>query len=352
MTRSLRYISLPLLMMLLGYALFARGEDEPKEAAASALVETNPVQFVPMTETLTAYGTVEYAPESAHVLDVQGEGLVSKVFVAAGQRVRKGDLLLELTATANARTELGNARITVTFARKDLARLRDLKARQLATNAEVQAAEQTLAKAEALLDNVLKRQGDKAIRELRAGMDGVVDVVNVHQGEIAASGAPLLRLAKGNRLRVRLGVEAEDLQAVQEGQTVRVAPLYPGAPMVDGQVQQIYRQIDPKTRLAEVVVPLLAAPGLLPGAMVRGEIVVNHRPEVLAVPRGAVLTEGGKPHVFVVENGRAVRHVVEVGQEDGALVEVRGGLKVGDSVVSLGNYELQDGMPVRRRESK
>lgn len=336
-----------LLSVLLFAACCAKAEEKPEAVPASAAVEVRPARLVAMTETLIAYGTVEYAPEQSQTVKVQGDGLVTKVLVAAGQRVHRGDLLVELTATANARTELENAQITVTFARKDRKRLRDLRARQLATNAEVQVAEEHLAKAEATLANVRKRQGATTTRVPRATMDGVVDVVNVQQGEIAAAGTPLLRLAKGDRLRVRLGVEAEDLDQVREGQEVRVAPLYAGSKVIKGQVRQIYRQIDPKTRLAEVVVPLPAAPTFLPGSMVRGEIILSQRPEVLAVPRAAVLSREGRPYVFVAQDGRAARRWVEIGQDDGEQVEIRQGLEPGEPVVSLGNYVLEDGMALR-----
>ena len=272
----------------LGGGLFCYGllqAAEPANAlpAPSALVKVTTVNLTQITDSMTVYGTVEYAPEQSQVLNVQGDGIVHKVMVAAGQRVRKGDALVELSATANAHTESENARIAATFADKDVQRLKGLRARQLATNLEVQTAEETLARAQATLANVQKREGDAALRVLHAESDGVVDQVNVHQGEIAAAGTPLIRLVKGDQLRVLLGVEAEDLPRLHEGLPVNVAPLSPGARASKGRIQQIYRQIDPKTRLAEVVVGLPNAPGLLPGAVVRGEIILAQQ-TVLAVP--------------------------------------------------------------------
>ena len=313
----------------------------------SVLVKLEPAHLQAMRETLTAYGTVEYAPEHAQVLDVQAEGLVSQVRVAAGQRVNQGDVLLELTATVNAKTELEHARIAAEFARKDVQRLRDLRSRQLATNAEVQTAEENLAKANSVLTNVVQRLGSGNKRELRASMNGVVEAINVHEGDIAAAGTPLVRLTQGDRLRVRLGVEPEDLPHIREGQNVRVAPLYSDARTVDGQVLHIYYQVDPRTRLAEVVVPLVAAPDLLPGAVVRGAITLNERVQVLAVPRQAVLNRNGRPYVFIADHGHARLCWVETGLDDGNLVEIRSGLQVNDPVVVLGNYELQDGMAFR-----
>ena len=331
---------------LLSHSLLYAAEPNSVISPPSALVRVTKTKLMQVANSMAVYGTVEYAPEQSQVLNVQGDGIVRKVMVAAGQRVRKGEALLELSATANAHTEFENARIAVNFAAKDLERLKGLRARQLATNLEVQTAEEILARAQATLANVLKREGDSALRILHAESDGVVDQVNVRQGEIAVAGSPLIRLVKGNQLRVRLGVEAEDLPNIHEGLQVNVSPLNKDARASKGHIQQIYRQIDPKTRLAEVVVALPVAPGLIAGAVVKGEIIFGQQ-TVLTIPRSAVLSRDGHNYVFVAKNGRAILKWVDTGQENSDNVEIRHGLNVGDDVVTLGNYELEHGMLLR-----
>ena len=193
----------------LSHSLLYAAEPTAVISSPSALVRVAKAKLMHTTKSMTGYGTVEYAPEQSQVLNVQGDGIVSKVMVAAGQRVRKGEALLELSSTANAHTEFENARIAVNFATKDLDRLKGLRARQLATNLEVQTAEETLARAQVTLANVQKREGGSALRILRAESYGVVDQVNVHQGEIAVAGSPLIRLVKGDQLRERWPVKTE-----------------------------------------------------------------------------------------------------------------------------------------------
>ena len=321
--------------------------DEPSVAVA---LET--VVYGAMRDTMTAYGTVEYAPDQAEVLSVQGEGLVSQVRVAPGQHVRKGDVLIELTPTANSATELEHAGTAREFARKDLERLQDLRTRQLATNAEVRAAEENLVRAESSLANVRRRLGDTHRRALRADMDGYIEAVHVHVGDIAAPAAPLLLLARGDRLRVRVGIEPEDLSRIREGQKVLVRALYPAARPVAGHVQHVYYQVDPKTRLAEAMIPLGASRDVLPGTMVKAEVILAERPQVLIVPREAVLFRNGEPYVFVAQEGRAHLRRVALGTDDGRRVEVRVGVAAGEAVVATGNYELQDGMALRDAEAQ
>lgn len=348
--QSHKNVATCLLFALAGAVLFvaaAAAEGKKTVEAPSVLVQSAAVRLMPMKQSLTAYGTVEYAPEHSRVEDLQGEGVVKEVLVSVGQLVHAGDPLLRLLPTANASIEIERGRLDLVFARKTLDRLTELRGRQLATNAEVQAAEETLGKSQAVLTELKKRYlGEKGLL-LRAGTDGVVEAVLVREGQIAVSGAPLLRLADGNRLRIRLGVEPEDVQRVRIGQEVQIRPMYPGAKPVVGRIGEVFRQVNPQTRLAEIIVPLPVVDGILPGVMVRGDIFTRAESRVPAVPRSGVLYEGDKGYVFVVEQGVARRRFVDVGQDDGYFVEIRKGLKVGETVVTLGNYELADGTAVR-----
>lgn len=339
-----------LLLILGGAPLAGAAAAAPGGADAQAptvLVQTAQVRLLPLSTTVAGYGAVEFAPEYGQVLDVQGEGVVERVLVSAGQRVRTGEPLLELMPTANASVEIERARIDLAFAEKSLSRVTELRRRELATNAEVQAAEETRDKARAVLSELRKRYVGKTGKVLRADRDGVVEAVFVRQGQIAGSGAPLLRLADESRLRVRLGVEPADLSRIRVGQSVRVRLLYSGAAPVASRIGQIFAQVNPKTRLAEVVMPLTDGLGFLPGAAVRGEILVRTQARVPTVPRSAVLYQGGRAYVFVVEHGRARRKFVDVEQEGERTVAIRKGLKSGETVVIVGNYELRDGMGVR-----
>jgi multidrug efflux pump subunit AcrA (membrane-fusion protein) len=62
----------------------------------------------------------------------------------------------------------------------------------------------------------------------------------------------------------------------------------------------------------------------------------------LAVPEAAVLTEAGRPYVFVHTSGESfVRRFIEVGVRDGGLVGVRSGVAPGERVVIEGAYDVQ-----------
>ncbi|MGF6920546.1 efflux RND transporter periplasmic adaptor subunit [Paraburkholderia sp. 40] len=309
-------------------------------------------KLAPITRTLTAYGTVEYSPDGARRISVQAEEVVTQLLVAVGQPVSRGDSLLTLEPSANARLELDKARIEVQFAHKEVQRLDDLRQRQLATNTDVQAAEKYLATAEVALANIARRHEGGGPHVVRANVAGTVQTVTVQVGQVVAPGAPLVTIGNRDRLRVKLGLEQDDLARIHIGQRVEVVPINSAETPISSTVEKIYRQIDPTTRLADAVIPLPRAHGLLPGAMVRAEIVVEANPHALVVPRSAVLSQQGKSYVFVDDHGHARERPVETGEDNGKVIEIRKGLVAGQSVVTVGNAELTAGMALHTEPQK
>jgi multidrug efflux pump subunit AcrA (membrane-fusion protein) len=110
--------------------------------------------------------------------------------------------------------------------------------------------------------------------------------------------------------------------------------------------------VNPDTRLVEV---MAAIPEHQTGHFVLGSRIIAqfHLPthSALVVPRSAVLGDGANAYVYRVEQGKAHRIRVTTGIEQSNDIEIRGQtsgeIKAGDSIVTLGNYELQDGMAVR-----
>jgi membrane fusion protein, multidrug efflux system len=85
------------------------------------------------------------------------------------------------------------------------------------------------------------------------------------------------------------------------------------------------------------------------GMFMHVEVVLEERPAVL-IPEEAVITEGESTFVFIVEDERARRRPVRLGQRTGGAVEVLEGLKAGEPVVRLGIQRLRDGASVRPPE--
>lgn len=140
-----------------------------------------------------------------------------------------------------------------------------------------------------------------------------------------------------------------------ELQLVAQTEALPGARFC-GVIERVSPTIDPQSGAFRVTARMQVAAEddpsakLLPGMLVRLEIVTERRPNATAVPKRAVLREGEVGHVVVVREGRAHRVAVEEGLSDDEFVEVRAlgddTLQVGEPVVVVGNRDLEEGAEV------
>jgi membrane fusion protein (multidrug efflux system) len=79
-------------------------------------------------------------------------------------------------------------------------------------------------------------------------------------------------------------------------------------------------------------------------------VALKEKPGALVVPRTAVLEEGGRQFVFVVEGNQAIRKPIVTGIEQDPLIEVVEGVKDGDKIVVRGQESLRDRSTVRSVE--
>ena len=319
-----------------------------QDPTPSALVTTAPVAERAIGETLTAFGVVDPDPDHVLSLSLPRAGLINRVWARLGQRVRRGDRLLEVVTAPDARMQYLQAQSAVDYAQRELDRQRRLLGEQLTTRAQVDAADRNLHDAAAALD-ALKHRGQGLDSEvLRAPMDGIVTRLDVSQGQRVQADSTAMLIAAEQRLVARLGIEPEDLDRVQPGTPVTLSCVFAPGITIATHIRDVHAMIDPATHLLEVLAPIPPAQGaeLTLGSRLVGRLeLASH--QALVVPRSAVLSADGQDYVYIVQSGQARRVPVTKGVEEGAVVAVTGQLHTGDAVVVSGNYELRDGMAVR-----
>jgi len=312
-----------------------------------AQVQTAPIREGVMTEHIAAYGTVIPAPGAVQTVSVPFESQVIQIMVNQGQKVSKGNDLLEIKPSPDTALQLEQASQAYDLAKQSLSYVERKFELKLATNDQVLSAKQGLQQAQSRLES-LKKRGVGASRLIHADTGGLIKKVFAQEGAIVAAGNPLLEIVAQNRLEVRLGVEPGDIGRVAPDQTVRLSRVnVPQAQVVTGRVRKISYGLDPATRLVDVFVTLPATANFLLDESISGEIAVA-AVRGLIVPRSAVLPEDRAYSLFTIRNGMAVKHSVQVGTRNDRETEIRGeGLQAGEPVVVLGNYELKEGMKVK-----
>jgi len=182
----------------------------------------------PFSATIVASGIVEASRENTRV-GVPFAGLVSSVEVAVWQRVRKGEILLRLDDAepraqfSVARAELSVREAELRRARRQYDRLKGLRSRPSIAEADVDASEDAVLVAEALVNKAraaLEESEAKLERYLvRAPIDATVLQVNVRTGEHAAPGSvdPPLVLGSIDELQIRAEIDEQLAASIRNG---------------------------------------------------------------------------------------------------------------------------------------
>lgn len=330
-------------LILLGCLLAA----SPVWAAdtSSVAVQTVPMKQQMMTDTISGYGVVSPDTSSLQNINLPRAGQVVSLLVNAGQVVKKGAPLLEFATGMDAALSYQQATVAVRFAASEAARIEQLVGQQLATQSQLATAKKSLADAQAALQAQQKMGNGRSQERIVAPFDGVVASISAAQGDRLVAGAPVLQLARAGGQRVVLGVEPDDVARVRPGMPVSVASVFNDARRVTGRVKQVFGMVNPQTQFVDVLVDVPHG-GLIAGTRVHATIQLGQQP-AWVVPRSAVLRDGKGAYLFQIQAGKAHRVNVQTGLEQAGEVAVSGHLNQKLPVVSLGNYELQDGMAVR-----
>lgn len=311
-------------------------------------IKTATVVRTQIGDTLVSYGILEPDPDQIISLSLPHAGLINRVWVRLGQRVKAGDKLLEVITAPDARMQFLQAKSAVGFAKRELVRQQQLLVEQLTTKTQLDMVRKKLKDARTTLDALHKRGLNKIEETLYAPTNGIITQLNISQGQRVPTNTTVALIATQEHLIARLGIEPEDLSDVQPGTPVTIISVFVPDIKVTSQIREVHAMINPRTHLVEVLAPI---PGQQAGKLVLGSRIIGtiHLPShmALVVPRSAVLGTKNKAYLFTVSKGRAQRILVHTGIRTEKLIEVSGDIQAGDRVVTSGNYELRNGMAVR-----
>src|ERR1700724_532840 len=215
---------------------FGFGKEE-KAAGRVAQVQVVKVERKMIAEKVTVYGSVVAQPGKTHSVSVAFETRVRHILVAPGQFVQENNPLTEIELSPGAEVQFQQAKNAAEAARKELKQTQERFNLKLATNQDLSGAEKTARDAEAQL-TALQRAGAGGDSRIHSDMSGVIAKVDAQDGQIVPAGGPLVEIVAENEIEVKLGVEAEDLSAAQEGAPIKIVGLNdPAAAKVDGTIR-------------------------------------------------------------------------------------------------------------------
>ncbi|MCB1624315.1 MAG: efflux RND transporter periplasmic adaptor subunit [Pseudomonadales bacterium] len=307
-----------------------------------------------LARTITASGSV--APWQEISLGVELSSVrVARVLVDVGQKVKKGQPLIEMDARTlqvdlnSARARVAEADAALVLARANAERGRRLKEQQLISAGNADELIAGDARAEAQRQSALAQLESARLRlgfaTVRAPDDGVISARSVDAGQIVSPNNELLKMIRESRLEWRGELSGADLARIKVGTEVRLRD--PTGAEVIGKVRSVAPSLDPRSRTGLVYADLAKPGELRAGMFVEGELALGDAP-ALVVPRQAVVVRDGISYVFAVgqrtgDNARVIQQRVETGAALGNEVALRSGLEADQSIVIRGAGFLSDG---------
>lgn len=313
------------------------------------MVEATKVRQMTMRDDAEAVGSLR--SRRSVVLRPEISGRITQLNFSDGQRVRKGQLLVQLDDQLP-RAQVQQSRAELSIARANHKRNQELVAQGFISQRSVDESAANLEVAEAKL--ALAEATAQRLRIL-APFDGVAGIRGVNVGDYLKDGADIVNVEDLDAVYVDFRLPERLQNKVKTGQTARVAfDALPGV-QYSAVVLAINPQIDADGRS-------LAVRGcidnrrlqLRPGMFARVTAVFGERSDANVVPEEAIVPDGAAPYVLRVvagpEEGSQVakRTPVRLGARTPGFVEVVEGLSPMDVVITAGQQRLQrDGMAVR-----
>jgi HlyD family secretion protein len=375
-------------------------------------VRVAPVTHQDLSSTVSTNGKVEPIEEfQAHA---PAAGVVEKIYVDVGQKVRAGDLLIKMadadavshmaTATSSLRAseatyadlqhggtqeerlgmagDLSRAQLQQQQATRDLTALEILQQKGAASAGEVQSAKERLNSANSTLQSVQQRSTERysatdhtraeaqladakaalasarssyASANQRSPIAGTVYSIPVSEYDFVPAGEDLLDVADLNRIQIMAYFDEPEIGKLARGQSVKIVWDAKPLQVWHGHVSRAPTTvITYNTRnVGECIITVDDAKGdLLPNTNVTVTVTYSQRFNVLSVPREALHTEGANNYVFRIVNHKLVWTPVQVGAVNLNRVEITGGLAEKDIVAlnATSNRDLTNGMQVKSVE--
>jgi RND family efflux transporter MFP subunit len=266
---------------------------------------------------------------------------ITDVMVEEGARVAEGQPMVRLdNREAAHRAEEAEARAR--FAQEELARIRMLVTRDIASRSALDRAEAEARAVRAVAEAAQRRLDDYIVR---SPSDGIVLRRDAEVGEVVDTPASLFWIGEPRPLRITSEVDEEDIAQVREGQRVLLrADAFPGQ-VLTATVGQITPKGDATRKAYRVRLILPDDTPLLIGMTVEANIVLRQTDDAVLVPPAA-LRDG---RVFVVRQESVESRPVEIGVQGARAVEILRGLARGEAVVLNPPAGLSSGMAVRLR---
>jgi len=334
--------------------LINKGKEMQKAGPPPEVVSTAEAKSETWESTITAVGSV--ASVKGVALSNDAPGVVSAIHFESGQKVKKGQVLVEIDANVE-RAQLASLQARKRLAEVSLARSRKLVQSGAETQAQLDADEANL---NGLTADEASLQAQIARKVVKAPFSGRLGIRAVNLGQYLNPGTTLTVLESAEATSVDFNLPQQDLALVREGTAVRVLQEGDAKLIGEGKVSAIDPSVSSSTRAVKIRASVPdQEQKLRPGMFVQVQVVLPEQHAVVAVPQTAVVHAAYGDSVFIAEPkadaggapaGKAPlnarQQFVRLGEQRGDFVAILDGVSTGQQVVTAGAFKLRNNASV------
>ena len=181
-----------------------------------------------------------------------------------------------------------------------------------------------------------------------APIDGFVSERTADLGEYVSPTQKVATIVRTNPLRVRIDIPEQAIPEVRVGQSVSATTSAWPDKSFAGHIARIAPNVTANSRTLTVEAEIDNSSGALkPGQFATVRILQPRPVSAVLVPSRAVMTEAGVSRVYVIKDGHAEQRLVQLGQTEGDLVQLKSGVAADEKVATSNLEQLADGVAVK-----
>ena len=181
-----------------------------------------------------------------------------------------------------------------------------------------------------------------------APIDGFVSERTADLGEYVSPQQKVATIVRINPLRIRIDIPEQAIPEVKFGQSVSITTSAWPDKNFAGRIARIAPNVTAQSRTLTVEAEIEnSSNALKPGQFATVRILQERSEPAVLIPARSVISEAGVNRVYVIKNGHAEQRLVQMGQTDGDLIEIKSGVAADELIATSNLEQLSDGIAVK-----
>jgi RND family efflux transporter MFP subunit len=353
--KNIRTFMVVLLLLIIGSITAWRIYSSQQTAVIAVqplAVTTAVTRLVNKPQVLSLTGTVEGL--TSVLISSRFQGKVEQILVEDGQAVQTGATLITLdplelnNAVRVAENNVRHTEANLHTAQMDFQRYQTLYSQNAITKQQLESTEARLITSRTEVDNAYANlnSAQKQAKDtlITTPVTGVIANKAVTVGQVVSPGNTLLTVEQLDQVYVVVHIEQKDVAAAQLGRDVAITvDAYPGE-IFRGAIAVINPAAGNESRMFRVKIKINNPDQLLkPGMFAQTTLSTGDVKMVLAVPHKAIVKHKGLNYVYIDDNKKAKKILVETGELIGDSIEITAGLQENTPVIIDNLDKIKDG---------